>query len=80
MSQQKGSITIKTDGGMSFTWVLFVIFLVLKLIHAIDWSWWWVTAPIWISAILAAVIWIFIALAFILKYSNAGNGRNNLRL
>lgn len=28
--------------------VLFVIFLILKLTHTIDWSWWWVTSPLWI--------------------------------
>lgn len=28
--------------------VLFLIFLVLKLIGVITWSWWWVTAPLWI--------------------------------
>lgn len=26
---------------------LFLIFLVLKLVGVIDWSWWWVTAPLW---------------------------------
>lgn len=36
------------SGGMSiFTWT-FLLFLGLKLAHLIDWSWWWVTAPIWI--------------------------------
>jgi len=26
---------------------VFLIFMVLKLCHVIDWSWWWVTAPLW---------------------------------
>lgn len=26
---------------------LFLVFLVLKLTDNIDWSWWWVTAPLW---------------------------------
>jgi hypothetical protein len=26
---------------------LFITFLVLKLVHQIDWSWWWITAPLW---------------------------------
>jgi hypothetical protein len=26
---------------------LTLIFIVLKLIHLIDWSWWWVLAPSW---------------------------------
>jgi uncharacterized protein (DUF983 family) len=27
---------------------VFCVFLGLKLSNHIDWSWWWVTAPIWI--------------------------------
>ena len=34
-------------GGLSFGGVLFIVFLVLKLTNYIDWSWWWVTAPLW---------------------------------
>ena len=26
---------------------LFIVFLVLKLCGTINWSWWWVTAPLW---------------------------------
>lgn len=45
----------KTETGAlaSPLWVLFFIFLVLKLTAVIDWSWWWVTAPLWGSAALA---------------------------
>ena len=32
--------------------VIFLVFLVLKLSHAIGWSWWRVTAPVWGLAIL----------------------------
>ena len=35
-------------GGTSFFNLLFLTFLVLKLTHVINWSWWWVTAPLWI--------------------------------
>lgn len=35
-------------GGLSFGGILFIVFLVLKLTNHIDWSWWWVTAPLWI--------------------------------
>jgi len=34
--------------GLSLSAVLFIIFLVLKLTGNIDWSWWWVTSPLWI--------------------------------
>ena len=38
--------------------LLFVAFVVLKLTHVIDWSWWWVCAPIWIpiSIVLGVVV------------------------
>lgn len=38
----------KSAGGTGIFMTMFLIFLVLKLTHNIDWSWWWVTAPIWI--------------------------------
>ena len=28
---------------------VFVVFLILKLCSLIDWSWWWVTSPLWIA-------------------------------
>jgi glycerol uptake facilitator-like aquaporin len=36
------------------TALLFAL-IVLKLEHAIDWSWWWVTAPLW-APMLAACL------------------------
>ena len=42
-------------GGLNLPGVLFVIFLVLKLTNTIDWSWWWVTSPLWIPLALAVV-------------------------
>lgn len=35
--------------GLGLCDVLAVVFIVLKLIGVIDWSWWWVLAPVWIS-------------------------------
>lgn len=43
--------------------VLFVVFLVLKLTGVIDWSWWWITAPLWIP--VAFVVGIFLLFAII---------------
>ena len=42
-----------TGGGLGLGGVLGVIFIVLKLVGVIDWSWWWVLSPFWISAVLA---------------------------
>ena len=45
--------------GLSGT--LFIVFLVLKLTHVIDWSWWWVTAPLWIGLALIAFVFVVVA-------------------
>ena len=38
---------------MKYGTVVFLIFLVLKLMGIIAWSWWWVTLPLWGPYILA---------------------------
>lgn len=41
---------------ISFFPLMTLIFVTLKLIGVIDWSWWWVTAPSWGFAILMAIL------------------------
>ncbi|MCI1124780.1 hypothetical protein [Stenotrophomonas maltophilia] len=45
-----------SNGGIGFTSLLTVAFVVLKLTKVIDWSWWWVLSPIWIAAALSFVL------------------------
>ena len=45
-----------TSNGLGLGTVLFLVFLVLKLTDNIDWSWWWVTSPLWIPLTLGIVI------------------------
>ena len=47
MSNQSNS-----SNGLGFGTVLFLVFLVLKLTNYIDWSWWWVTSPLWIPIVI----------------------------
>jgi hypothetical protein len=42
------------------------VFLILKLAGAIDWSWWWVLSPMWISALAFALAGVLAAAAFTL--------------
>lgn len=42
--------------GASFAELLAIVFITLKLTNFIDWSWWWVTSPIWIGLIVRVVI------------------------
>ena len=51
-----------TSGGFGLSTVLFIVFLVLKLTNTIDWSWWWVTSPLWIPAGFLIVILLIILL------------------
>lgn len=37
-----------STGGIGFSGLLTVAFIVLKLTAVIDWSWWWVASPLWI--------------------------------
>lgn len=48
--------------GWSTSFLLFVVFLVLKLTDTIDWSWWWVTSPLWIRFALIGVLSILLGL------------------
>ena len=50
------------SGGIGFTGLLAVAFIVLKLTGAISWSWWWVLAPLWLPV---ALFLAFAAFAFI---------------
>lgn len=45
-----------TSSGMGIGMVLFIVFLILKLTGTIDWSWWWVTSPLWIPLALGGII------------------------
>ena len=53
----------KSSNGLGFTTILFLIFMTLKLAGFINWSWWWVTAPIWIPFI-SVMILVIIALMY----------------
>lgn len=48
-------------GGIGFFGMLFITFMVLKLTNVINWSWWWVSAPLWMPiAIVLGVAFIAI--------------------
>ena len=38
------------SGGFGIGMLVFIVFLILKLTHTIDWRWFWVCSPLWISA------------------------------
>lgn len=52
-----------SGGGIGLSALLQVAFVVLKLLKVINWSWWWVLAPTWISVAIAVIIGV---IAFLL--------------
>ena len=52
------------SSGIGFSGLLAVLFIGLKLTHIINWSWWWVLAPIWIGAgFVLLVLFIILLIA-----------------
>jgi len=45
-----------SSSGIGFTGLLTIVLITLKLCKVIDWSWWWVTAPMWGHFIVAILI------------------------
>lgn len=55
--------TSGTTSGIGLAFALFLIFLVLKLLDKITWSWWWVTSPLWIPLCIMMIIALLILVA-----------------
>lgn len=53
-----------SSGGIGFVGLLTIVFITLKLTNYIDWSWWWVLSPIWISATIVAIILLGVVFLF----------------
>ena len=53
---------------ISLSGLTFIAFLVLKLCGIIDWSWWWVTAPLWgpLALFLAGLI-VYIIIILVIE-------------
>lgn len=50
--------------GIGFGGLLACLFIALKLLGKITWSWWWVLSPLWIPfcifilALIVALVWV----------------------
>jgi hypothetical protein len=59
------SNTSNSSNGLGLGTVLFLIFMVLKLTNYIDWSWWWVTSPLWIPLLIILGVLAVIGIVFL---------------
>jgi hypothetical protein len=55
------------SNGLGLGTILFLIFMVLKLTNYIDWSWWWVTAPLWIPLLIILGVLAVIGIVFLVN-------------
>lgn len=57
--------------GIGFPGLLTIAFIVLKLTGFINWSWWWVTSPMWggftIVLLVSAIVFIISVFQYINK-------------
>jgi hypothetical protein len=63
------------NGGIGFCGLLAIVFITLKLLGYITWSWWWVLAPIWIPAVIS-IVGIVVVLAFFARAENVFNRKD----
>lgn len=52
-----------SSGGIGFVGLLQIVFIALKLCKVIDWSWWLVLAPTWISFGFLIIIVVIVIIA-----------------
>lgn len=51
-----------SSGGIGICGATFIIFLILKLLNKITWSWWWITAPLWLPTIIVLGVLLIIGI------------------
>ena len=70
--------SVSYSGGIGFTGLLTIVFVILKLLEKIDWSWWWILSPIWIPVVLLLAVSILLFVVYrIVKYFRLKNGLRN---
>lgn len=51
-----------SSSGIGICGVLTIVFVVLKLIGVINWSWLWVLCPLWINLLLTIIVAVIIVI------------------
>lgn len=63
--------------GIGLIQILLIIFIVLKLVGAITWSWWWILSPLWLS--LCFIFIVIFSLILILGPTTVTNLLNKTK-
>jgi hypothetical protein len=44
------------SNGIGFIGLLTIVFITLKLLGRLHWSWWWIASPVWISVVFFILV------------------------
>lgn len=58
---------VTVNGGVGFTGLLTIIFITLKLLGVITWSWWLVLSPILVNVAMVLLILVGLVVAAVVK-------------
>lgn len=62
----KATVSVNMGALGSPCFLLFLTFMILKLCDKITWSWFWVTAPLWIGFGIWMAIMLFILIVVVI--------------
>lgn len=68
MNRRNSDVKV-TYQGIGFTGILTIVFIVLKLLGKISWSWVWVLAPLWISFAFGLLMFVVLIILFAIANS-----------
>lgn len=68
----KEEVQTVSSGGIGIAGILTIIFVIMKCLGHLSWSWLWVFSPLWISAALGigiiVIVLTFIAIVALVAY------------
>lgn len=70
MKHNNVNVSSSSSSGIGFVGLLTIVFIALKLLGKITWSWWWVLSPLWISTGLVILILLGVFLGVIISVNN----------
>ena len=69
-SEDNKPSVVATGGGLGFTGLLTIVFIVLKLCNVIDWNWFWVLSPTIFSVALWIVLFVIVMIIALVNIKN----------
>jgi hypothetical protein len=66
MMRMKNKIS-GTKLALGLNGLIVIVLTILKLCKIINWSWWWILCPIWVSAGIVLVVFVIILLIMLVQ-------------